>query len=52
MLVSMRSMRAFLAAFRALTILVATQSGLAAAKGLDDPNLSADQARVIFVSAG
>ena len=52
MLVSMRLWRAFMAILGAFTIVAATQSEVAAAQGIRDPNLSADQARAIFVSAG
>jgi hypothetical protein len=52
MLVSMRLWRAFMAILGALTIAAATQWEVAAAQGIGDPNLSADQARAIFVSAG
>jgi len=52
MLVTMRKMRALIVTFGVLTTFVAAQSGVAAARGIDDPNLSAAQARAIFVSAG
>jgi hypothetical protein len=52
MLMSLRIRRAFLVLFGALTMFAATQSGIAAAQAIADPNLSADQARALFVSAG
>ena len=47
-----KSRHQFLASAGALTILTAMQSGVAAANTLADPNLSADQARAIFLDAG
>jgi hypothetical protein len=47
-----QSRRQLLASTGALTILTAMQSGVAAANTLADPNLSADQARAIFLDAG
>ena len=52
MLMSLRRVRAFLTALGALTIFAMTQPGMASAQGIADPNLSADQARSIFVDAG
>ena len=52
MSISMRRVRAFLTALGALTIFATTQLGMASTQGIADPNLSADQARSIFVDAG
>jgi hypothetical protein len=52
MLVPMRRWRAFMSAVGALTILAGVLPGMAAAHDIADPNLSADQARAVFVTAG